>query len=274
MFFALLTSVSDNCLAQISYKGITPGSSVRVDVERVFGKPEKSISPTFAEYNGRPDVTKVFVQYDNESARGIVLRLEMLCELGPPSPNVHQGCYKFLDALPRDYLTMLDAKPLIDPTDEFTDRSVRYFDSPYYLSIKLFDRQPKEYSAQMRIALFTPDLYREALPKGCTGMFWGTWDTDKGRLTIARTKVSSVAGGSTTDYVTGKYSPAGGTITGEASDKILTGSWTDSSGSGDLEFDFPDGRDHSKFNGTWVRKKGTGAKKGTWNGRCIADPRY
>jgi len=63
-FFAFTSAL---CLGQSSYKGLTPGSSTRADVDRVLGQPQKQISPTLAEYGGGRDATKIYVQFADES---------------------------------------------------------------------------------------------------------------------------------------------------------------------------------------------------------------
>jgi hypothetical protein len=63
------------CFAQSSFQEITPGSSTRADVAKVFGRPVRSISPTIVEYAPPQGVAKVEVEYRNGSE--IVERIEV-----------------------------------------------------------------------------------------------------------------------------------------------------------------------------------------------------
>lgn len=63
------------CLAQSSFQELTPGSSTRADVARVFGRPVRSISPTIVEYAPPQGIAKVEVEYRNGSE--IVERIEV-----------------------------------------------------------------------------------------------------------------------------------------------------------------------------------------------------
>lgn len=73
--FLLLHSVAS--FGQSSYKGLTPGKSTRVDVERVLGRPVNKVSETLIEYRPQPLTGKIYVQYRRSSP--VVERIEFLC---------------------------------------------------------------------------------------------------------------------------------------------------------------------------------------------------
>ena len=72
-------AVCANCFGQSSYKGLTPSQSTRADVERVLGRPVKSVSATLIEYRPQPLTIKIYVQYRKTSP--VVERIEVLCKL-------------------------------------------------------------------------------------------------------------------------------------------------------------------------------------------------
>ena len=76
ILFLLLTFAA--CIGQTSYKGLTPGKSMRSDVERALGKPVKELSKTLVEYRPQPLTGQIFVQYREGSA--VVERMEMICQ--------------------------------------------------------------------------------------------------------------------------------------------------------------------------------------------------
>ena len=57
--------------AQMSFQGLTPGSSTRNDVERVLGKPVRSISASEFEYKAPVGIAKVEVIYDSSGVQRI-----------------------------------------------------------------------------------------------------------------------------------------------------------------------------------------------------------
>jgi hypothetical protein len=63
------------CFGQSAFQEITPGSSTRADVAKVFGQPVRSISPTLVEYAPPQGIAKVEVEYRNGSE--IVERIEV-----------------------------------------------------------------------------------------------------------------------------------------------------------------------------------------------------
>jgi len=77
MLLILMTAVVSS--AQTSYKGITPGKSRKVEVERVLGSPVKQLSETLIEYRPQPLSGRIYVQYRQGSA--VVERIEFICRL-------------------------------------------------------------------------------------------------------------------------------------------------------------------------------------------------
>ena len=89
---ALLVSLTYTSVnAQTPYKGLVPGKSRRVEVERVLGRPVKQLSETLVEYRPQPLSGRIYVQYRQGSA--VVERIEFVCRL--PDSN----CEDFVASL-------------------------------------------------------------------------------------------------------------------------------------------------------------------------------
>lgn len=73
LFFILMSGVA--CVGQSSFQEITPGTSTRTDVARVFGKPLRTISATCLEFNPPEGIAKLEVEYGAGS--DIVERVEV-----------------------------------------------------------------------------------------------------------------------------------------------------------------------------------------------------
>lgn len=73
VLFTLLSCATS--FGQSSFQEITPGTSTRDDVARALGQPVRSISATLFEYNPPAGITKVEVEYAEESA--LVGRIEV-----------------------------------------------------------------------------------------------------------------------------------------------------------------------------------------------------
>jgi len=71
-FFVLLACIT--CVAQSSYKRLTPGSSTKADVKGIFGQPVREFSETLSEYKSDQETEQIFVQYERDS--GVVARIE------------------------------------------------------------------------------------------------------------------------------------------------------------------------------------------------------
>lgn len=89
--------------------------------------------------------------------------------------------------------------------------------------------------------------------------FGGQWNTDYGLMTLEQTGSA----------VTGTY-PNGGRVTATVVGNVLTGNWSDSSGTGTLAFTLS--ADGNSFTGIWRRLTGTGNSGGTWNGVRVTSP--
>ena len=92
---------------------------------------------------------------------------------------------------------------------------------------------------------------------GSTPNFSGNWNTDYGPMTMSQTASN----------LTGTYPNYSGKITGTVNGNILSGSWTDNTGSGTLTFTLS--ADGNSFTGTWQRLTGQGNPAGTWNGTRV-----
>lgn len=85
----------------------------------------------------------------------------------------------------------------------------------------------------------------------------GTFNTQWGPIILRH------SGGS----VTGTYYDGKAKVTGSLKGLVLTGTWTQTNGSGDFVFTFsPDG---SSFNGKWRRKGGTSTWSENWDGTRV-----
>jgi hypothetical protein len=72
LFFALISCATG--FGQSSFQEITPGTSTRNDVARVFGQPVRAISATLFEYNPPSGIARVEVEYAGSS---VVRRIEV-----------------------------------------------------------------------------------------------------------------------------------------------------------------------------------------------------
>lgn len=95
-------------------------------------------------------------------------------------------------------------------------------------------------------------------PSAPTGNWSGPWKTDFGAMTLSQNG----------NRVTGTYEFKGGRIDGTISGNVLSGTWTQTNGSGRFEFTLSaDGR---SFSGRWGG--GQTLTGGTWNGTAGAAP--
>jgi hypothetical protein len=77
IFCLLLTCAA--CVGQSSYKGLTPGTSTRADVERALGEPTNKLTDRLLEYEEGGQ--QIYVQYSKESPTAI----RILVTYSPPS---------------------------------------------------------------------------------------------------------------------------------------------------------------------------------------------
>lgn len=264
----LFAGLSTICHAQDAYKGLTPGVSTRYQVERVFGTPVNTLSSTLFEYFGTPDVSKIYVQYA-ETTPPVALRIELLCDM---QPTVRRGCFALVgkgDLLDIWIEAKADARIQTRP-EESSSSSVTYYGSPDYVVSSRVEKAGKE---QYRIGFYSKALYEAALPKGgCTGLWTGIWDTNRGRMVLTSTNDPEENGNSYEFKVKGSFSTTG-TVTGVFSAGIiwLTGEWKDETGAGTMELDIQglDETRQNSFKGKWKRTSGKGTREGTWEGRCV-----
>jgi hypothetical protein len=273
ILFLLLTCAA--CFGQSTYKGLTPGQSTRVDVERVLGRPVKKVSETLIQYNGGADANIIYVQYADSSVAAEALRIELSCASGLGAKDPRDGCrvlYKRL--VPENHSfkapQIRDAEIIREPDSQYSINYVLYHGPPAFVVYSFRQNATGETLAQWRVGLYSKELYESAVPKSCTGTFAGVWETNRGRMTIIRT---SEIPGPGEIRVKGDYSP-NGTISGIERYEDLSGEWRDSTGGGTMSLNFNDRlnniyRGHS-FTGTWERTSGKGPKKGTWEGGCVA----
>ena len=281
LWIALLILMScATCFGQSSYKGLTPGQSTRAEVERVFGQPQKKISPTLAEYAGGAETTKVYVQFADDTRTAQVLRIELYCEAGKID-NPRRGCVELRDKLIPEYPdgnqdARLDLQP--DNPKKYSLNYVRYYGAPAYVVSKF--RDTTKYSdtgpgdgtgfVQFHLGLYSKELYESAVPKGCTGTFAGVFDSNRGRMTLRRIpKTKDPETGDVTN-IKGSYSTDSGTITAlEFYARQLSGEWKDATGSGTFWLEPSVSGLRVTFSGKWNRKTGKGPKSGDWEGRCV-----
>jgi TonB family protein len=148
----LMTAVVSS--AQTSYKGIKPGTSRKVEVERVLGQPVKQLSETLVEYRPQPLAGRIYVQY--RAASGIVERIEFICRLPDSS------CNDFMQSL---NLRLPESAQAMSPTDD----KGRYlaFSAPPHYAVETFDKGVKENDllVPVRVAFYSRELYEAEVAK-------------------------------------------------------------------------------------------------------------
>ncbi|MDT4969116.1 MAG: hypothetical protein QOJ64_3853 [Acidobacteriota bacterium] len=259
---SLLFLSAVTCLGQAPYMGLTAGKSTRVDIERTSGQPIRSASKTLIEYKPRRDVDQIFVQYRDESSEAIVDRIELIC-----TGNEGLRCSKWHDATQGEYkinLTIPDASVTSHTTDGFL-KSTDYIGSPFFIVWgRKYDSNPETRSW----AFYSKELFEATVPqRGCTGAIFGDWDTDLGRMIITREGHGARdKEGYNTVLVRGRYESNNGTFTGKLPGSVFE--WKDDTGTGTMVIDF-DYEVADRFSGEWVRRTGTGPKKGKFSARCV-----
>jgi hypothetical protein len=205
--------------AQTSYKGLTPGQSTRADVERVLGRPLKDVSKTLVEYKSAEAEGKLFVQYRDDSPAAIVERIERTCYT--------QSCASVRD----EFFQQTDAV-LADASskNEKQGRGViaRYYGAPRFIVHTLRGDTPTDF--EKRVGFYSKELYESAVPKGgCTGTIFGTWQTERGRMTIVREGDNGIRG---------TYAKNNGAFSLKQQDDAYPGGyigkWRDDTGSGTM----------------------------------------
>lgn len=184
ILFFLITCAT--CFGQSSYKGLTPGKSTRADVERLLGRPVKSVSKTLVEYKSPEEGARLYVQYQDESP-AVVERIELTCF---DNDEVHDKCGPVLNAIGQLDGVLEDASASTIKQDGRT--VIRYFGAPRFMVWRL---SGKGVNAEQRLAYYSQPLYESAVPRGgCTGTIFGTWQTERGRVTIVRAGDNGIEG--------------------------------------------------------------------------------
>lgn len=269
----MLTCVAG--LGQTTFKGLTPGKSTRAEVERVMGRPLKNVSETLAEYapielklpNAKVTLNnvKIFVQYRDNSASGVVERIELI-----PCPRTRQieyqaGQCKFWELESEfDRIKGPGTGPSGNSLDSVSiDRGKQksWFGFPrYMLSTSMSTYSDGASYFESRWAFYSKELYEAAAPTGnCLGTLRGEWDTNLGPMNI--TRVDGFG------RVRGTFGNNNGSFTGVDELGNITGEWKDNTGGGTMYLGFVIG--FKEFTGSWKRTSGTGPQGGVWEGRCI-----
>lgn len=277
-FFMTLACTA--CFGQDTYKGLTPGRSTRGEAERVLGKPVRTVSVTLLEYKPPVgDVGKLYVQYGDASSGARVERIELVCEM---QPTAQRGCNVYLGKGDSDARSFPSESPIwaeakldarvasVSSSEEANSKMVSYFGSPdFIVSTRLDQKSGTEY----RVGFYSRELYENVVPKSCTGLWYGVWETNRGRMTLTRDDSSNEAAGRTSHFLRGSFSTHG-TVEGFFTFDLpplreLNGEWKDATGGGTMELKMTnDG--NTAFSGTWERTSGKGPREGKWEGRCVA----
>ena len=257
----LLLFACATCFGQSSYKGLTPGQSTRVEVERVFGRPVTNASKTLVEYKSAEHLVKIYVQYSDDSAAAQVDRIELTCiKVREGSGYKTTECSKIWD---KEFDSYDARKYVSDEGQKSKDRY--YFGASRYM---VFTRMDDE----IRWAFYSKELYEAAAPKliGCTGTILGHWETNQGRLNIVRTgDLVSDSNGEKSAPVRGTYSTNNGTFVGKLRGREIDADWKDDTGTGKLNLRYLPLSSGEKISGDWERTTGTGPASGKWEGRCL-----
>jgi TonB family protein len=140
--------------AQTSYKGLTPGKSRKVEVERVLGQPVKQLSETLVEYRPQPLAGRIYVQYRADS--GVVERIEFICRLAD------SNCADFMKSLT---LNLPNAEKAT-PTDD-KGRYLAFSEPPHYVVETMDQSGEKENNVfvPVRVAFYSRELYEAEVVK-------------------------------------------------------------------------------------------------------------
>ena len=220
IFFALIACATS--FGQSSFQGLTPGRSTKADVERALGQPIRSASRTLVEYRSPAESGRLFVQYGDESAAAAVVeRIELTCFTGRSnSRSEYDLCVSALN-LERLQGVLPDAESRTPKQQGFT--IVRYFGAPQFTA---WTHIAKGVEAEVRLAFYSEGLYQSAAPKGgCTGTIFGTWQTERGRVTIVRVGDEGVRG---------TYAKNNGSFSLKQVRGGYAGEWRDDTGSGTM----------------------------------------
>lgn len=234
------------------------------------------MSGTLIEYRepedlGRPEgIDKVYVQYSDAPMTAVVERIELVCDY--PRREVRpDGCADYGSIVSRKARPGRRHTSIVEQETSGLTRTTLYYGSPA-LRVNTARKNGEE-TVQVRVGLYSVELYDSTVPKTCTGTILGVWETNRGRLTI-----SEVPGildlSSNIPDTKGTYSTNNGTVIG-FDRATFSGEWKDATGSGTFELKPLPAQNPftispiTSFTGTWERTSGKGPKKGTWEGRCV-----
>ena len=222
---------------QSTYKGLTPGKSTRIEAERVFGQPAKIVSGTLIEYKSPDPIWRIYFQYRDASPSAVVERIEQTCS-GVECRSVAEAFTKQWDETLADvFLTKPNGGGF-----------ARYYGAPRFIVETFIQKPGGPENFEQRLGFYSKGLFESAVPKGgCTGTIFGTWDSDRGRMTITRAGDKALQG---------TYGKKNGTLSLSVIERdSYQGTWKDSGGYGTLALEFD--RGNNSFRGTWT---GSGAK--------------
>ncbi len=141
---AVLAFACGTCLAQTPYKGIQPGTSTKVQTERILGQPVNQVSETMVEYGPQPGVQKIYVQYRQGAA--VVERIVALLA----SPGSRSTLMATLD---------LPARPTEQRVND-KGRREEYFGPPKL--VVLIYEGIEDSSDVSRVEYYSPELFEVA----------------------------------------------------------------------------------------------------------------
>ncbi|MDT4969117.1 MAG: hypothetical protein QOJ64_3854 [Acidobacteriota bacterium] len=259
------------CFGQSTFEGLTPGRSTRAEAERVLGLPVKKATATLAEYKPRWNADKLFVQYSNETPAGVVERIELTCAeaQGAASADTNSGCNRLHFAVQEKYsvnVYMSDALKQAAAGSSGTSKHIYYFGQPRFMVFtEPFLNGTGRW--EIRWSFYSKELFEAAAPEpGCHGLLMlGVWETNRGRMSIAREGVTVGSGLLATERVRGTYSANNGTFTGLLRMWTVEGEWKDATGTGTMQIH----AEGDGFTGEWKRTTGRGPREGKWEGRCV-----
>jgi len=139
---ALVLLACGLCVGQSSFKGLTPGKSTRIDVERTLGKSIKALSPTLVEYRPQPLTGQIFVQYRSNSP--VAERIQFFCR------TENSTCDDFIKSLKLNLPEEPDsAKTPLSANARYT----YYFGPPRYVAATIDDE------GTASLAFYSRELY-------------------------------------------------------------------------------------------------------------------
>ena len=212
------------CFGQTSFQGLTPGQSTRADAERSLGHPIKELSKTLIEYKSPEAAARLYVQYSDESPAAIVERIELACLTD--RDGTYNQCLELgqLGGVLNDAFSVTTKQ---DGPAHLSAHRVEYYSAPRFIVVTTIIKGLKP---EMRKAFYSKELYESVVPKGgCTGTIFGTWQTDRGRMTVMRVGDNGIQG---------TYAKNNGGFSLKQVRGGYMGEWKDNTGSGTMALMF------------------------------------